>query len=304
MFAMSCTLCPRNCAVNRRENSGICKTGEILVSRIGKHYWEEPCISGDKGSGAVFFGGCNLHCRFCQNYDISVKPHGIELTAERLADVMLYLQDSGAANVNLVTPAHFSDKIAAALTLVKSSLKIPVVYNTNSYEKVSALKRLEGLVDVYLPDLKFYSAEISFDMARAADYFEIAVKAIEEMYRQQPKNVYDGSGYVTRGVIIRHLVLPSYTEDSKRILDWISNYNKNACVSIMSQYFPAKLDDKFPQLNRRLYKREYKNVLEYFYNLGLSNGYSQDAESAIADYLPSFSDSDIKDILREIPSVF
>lgn len=297
---MRCNLCPRNCNVVRSERRGVCRTNDIIVSRVARHDWEEPCISGDKGSGTVFFAGCNLHCRFCQNYDVSVIPHGVAVSPRQLADVFLYVQDLGVANVNLVTPTHFSDRIAEALTLVKPRLTVPVVYNTGSYEKVEALKRLDGLVDVYMPDLKFCSSEISQQLAGAPDYFEIATRAIAEMRRQQGKDVFDEQGYMLKGVLIRHLVLPSYHEDSKRILDWIASFDKNAFVSLMSQYFPARTDPDLPQLNRRLHRHEYESVKEYFFNVGLHNGYCQDVSSATVDYLPDFIDSEVEEILRRI----
>lgn len=297
---MKCTLCPRNCNIDRSAQTGVCLTNGILLSRIARHDWEEPCISGSRGSGTVFFAGCNLHCRFCQNYDISVRPHGVEVSPEQLADVFLYLQDTGVSNVNLVTPTHFADKIAYALKLAKPYLKIPVVYNTSSYEKVSALMALEGLVDVYMPDLKFYASEVSSTLAGAKDYFEVATAAIVEMRRQQPQDVFDDDGYMKKGVLIRHLVLPSYVEDSKRVLDWIASFDKDAYVSLMSQYFPARVDEMYPQLNRRLYKHEYESAKQYFFNVGLHNGYCQDVTSATVDYLPDFDDEAVLEILKKL----
>ena len=301
---MKCTLCPRNCNVERTTRRGSCRTDGILLSRIARHDWEEPCISGSVGSGTVFFAGCNLHCRFCQNYDISIKPHGVEVSAERLADVFLYVQDMGWKNINLVTPAHFADKVAMALHLAKPKLTIPVVYNTSAYEKIEAIRALNGLVDVYLPDLKFCSSEVSGLLAGAKDYFEVATKAIVEMRRQQPQDEFDSEGYMTKGVLIRHLVLPSYVEDSKRVLDWIAQFDSNVQVSLMSQYFPAREDLQLPQLNRRLYKHEYDSVKEYFFNVGLSNGYCQDVTSATVDYLPDFDDNAIEEVLKNVPHVF
>lgn len=301
---MICNLCPRNCNVDRSVSLGVCKTDNIIVSRVARHNWEEPCISGQKGSGTIFFAGCNLHCRFCQNYDISVNPHGAEVTYRRLADIMLYLQDTGVANINLVTPTHFSDKICQALSIVKQRLNIPVVYNTSSYEKVEALQKLDGLVDVYLPDLKFCSKTVSRRLANAADYFAVATAAIGEMRRQQPCEAFDEQGYIKRGMIVRHLVLPSYVEDSKLILDWIADFDKNLYISLMSQYFVARLDGDCPELNRKLFKHEYENIKNYFYNLGLTHGYFQDIESATKDYLPSFDESEIGRVLKTVPHVF
>lgn len=301
---MNCTLCPKNCNVDRKTRLGVCRVGNLTVSRIAKHMWEEPCISGEKGSGTIFFAGCNLHCRFCQNYDISVIAHGVELTERKLADVFLYMQDTGAANINLVTPSQFSNKIAQALELAKPKLNIPVVYNTSSYEKVEAIQRLNGLVDVYLPDLKFASEKVSTLMCNTPDYFTVAAKAICEMLRQKPQNVFDINGYIQKGVIVRHLVLPGFVEDSKTVLDYIATTNKETYVSLMSQYFVARKDDTVLSLNRKLYKYEYENIKQYFFNVGLKNGYFQDLESATVDYLPEFSNGQVEEVLKQVPQVF
>ncbi len=301
---MECYLCPRNCGADRSAGRGVCGVDGLLVSRISVHNWEEPCISGKKGSGTVFFAGCNLHCRFCQNYRISALPHGVYVSEERLADILLYVQTLGVANINLVTPTHFSDKIARALRLAKPRLTVPVVYNTSGYDKVQALAQLQGLVDVYLPDLKFASPEVSRRLAGAPDYFDVATRAITEMRRQQPQDVFDDDGYIVRGVVVRHLVLPSFTEDSKRILDWLAHFDKDIYVSLMSQYFPARTDDAFPQLNRRLFRHEYDNVRRYFFNVGLHNGYEQDVSSATEDYLPDFDDGDVQQTIDKVPKVF
>ncbi len=300
---MKCNLCPRNCNADRTEKSGVCQTDGIVLSRVARHDWEEPCISGSRGSGTVFFAGCNLHCRFCQNYAISASPSGVPVSAERLADVLLYVQDTGVANINLVTAAHVSDKVALALEIAKPHLSIPVVYNTSSYEKVEALQRLDGLVDVYLPDLKFCDGDIAARMCGAPDYFEAATNAIAEMRRQQPQDVFDDDGYITRGVIVRHLVLPSFAEDSKRVLDWIAAFDKDMYVSLMSQYFPTR-QDKIVALNRRLFRHEYENVKQYFFNVGLHNGYSQDVSSATQDYLPDFDIELVRKTLSQVPRRF
>lgn len=302
--AMKCTLCPRECNVDRAAGKGFCNTDGMVISRVGVHEWEEPCISGSKGSGTVFFAGCNLHCRFCQNYAISQAPRGVSVSAERLADIMLYLQDLGVANINLVTPTHFSDRIARALEFVKPRLTIPVVYNTGSYEKVSALKALEGLVDVYLPDLKFCSSAVSAELANASDYFQVATRAIAEMRRQQPTDVFDADGYLTKGVIVRHLVLPSYVEDSKRVLDWLAGFDRDVYVSLMSQYFVARYDDRYPQLNRKLYRHEYQAVTDYFFNVGLHNGYGQEFSSATRDYLPDFDTDETARLIDAVKRVY
>lgn len=309
---MVCNLCPRNCNVERTK--GVCGMATAMLSRAAKHFWEEPCISGSAGSGTVFFAGCNLHCKFCQNHSISVQPHGVEVSWQRLADVFLYLQQQGAANINLVTPDHVVHIVRRALEECKHKLNIPVVYNSSAYAKVQAIKSLQGLVDVYLPDLKFASAHLAQYLCGAADYFAVATQAIEEMFRQQPQNIFE-NGYITRGVIVRHLVLPGCTEDSKRVLDWIANFNKQTTVSLMAQYFPPRsiqvepykfsaIDGNFPQLNRRLFHHEYQNVRQYFFNVGLKNGYMQDTSSATEDYLPDFDDAQTNLLLQSVPHVF
>ncbi len=300
---MNCNLCPRNCNVDRQLKSGFCGASEVLISRVAPHMWEEPCVSGQKGSGTIFFAGCNLRCRFCQNYDITVKPHGVQVTVEQLADLFLYVQSLGVANINLVTASHFADKVANALKLAKPHLTIPVVYNTSSYENVDTIRLFEGLVDVYLPDLKFCDQTLAGSFAGAPNYFDVATKVITEMRRQQPVDKFT-DGYITNGVIVRHLVLPGCVEDSKRILDWIAQFDKNIHVSVMSQYFPARTDALYPQLNRKLFKREYQSVCDYFTNVGLTNGFTQDVSSATVDYLPDFVDDDVVAILSSMQKVF
>ena len=300
---MNCNLCPRNCNVDRQLKSGFCGASDVLVSRVAPHMWEEPCISGQKGSGTIFFAGCNLRCRFCQNYDITVEPHGVSVTIEQLADLFLYVQSLGVANINLVTASHFADKVALALKLAKPHLTIPVVYNTSSYEKMDTIRLFEGLVDVYLPDLKFCDQMLANNFASAPNYFDVATKAIAEMRRQQPVDRFD-NGYMTNGVIVRHLVLPGCVEDSKRILDWLANFDSTIHVSIMSQYFPARTDALYPQLNRKLFKHEYQSVCDYFANVGLTNGFTQDVSSATVDYLPDFTDDDVIAILSNMHKKF
>ena len=300
---MNCNLCPRNCNVDRQLKSGFCGASDVLVSRVAPHMWEEPCVSGQKGSGTIFFAGCNLRCRFCQNYDITVEPHGVSVTIEQLADLFLYVQSLGVANINLVTASHFADNVALALKLAKPHLTIPVVYNTSSYEKVDTIRLFEGLVDVYLPDLKFCDQMLANNFASAPNYFDVATKAIAEMRRQQPVDRFD-NGYMTNGMIVRHLVLPGCVEDSKRILDWLANFDRTIHVSIMSQYFPARTDALYPQLNRKLFKHEYQSVCDYFANVGLTNGFTQDVSSATVDYLPDFTDDDVIAILSNMHKKF
>lgn len=298
---MKCNLCPRNCNVDRTTKLGFCNSPAVAnVYRVGKHMWEEPCVSGTLGSGTVFFGGCNLRCRFCQNYQISRSGEGVLLDENQLANLLLRVANSGVHNVNLVTPQHYSDVIARALAKVKHKLPVPVVYNTNSYESVGALANLEGLVDVYLPDFKFVDSTLSANLCGASNYFEVASAALVEMLRQQPVNVFDDDGIIQRGVIVRHLVIPSQVEDSKRVLDFLSSVDKNITVSVMSQFFVAQQDDKYPFLNRKLTSREYQNVVDYFFNVGLANGYMQDPSSATQDYLPTF---DVNDVLAYLKGI-
>lgn len=219
------------------------------------------------------------------------------MDVNQLADLFLQVSHSGAHNLNLVTPQHYSDVIAKALAMVKSQLSVPVVYNTNSYEQVGALANLNGLVDVYLPDIKFFDSNLSKNFCGVYNYFDVASKALLEMLRQQPTVSFDGDGMVKNGVIVRHLVLPGHVEDSKKVLDFLASVNKDIYVSVMSQFFVAQTDDKYPELNRKLTNREYNNVIEYFFNVGLKNGFMQDLSSATQDYLPSFDLNEVKKIV-------
>lgn len=274
------------------------------LCRVGVHMWEEPPISGTKGSGTVFFGGCNLRCRFCQNNNISqCITKGVEVTDRQLADVFLYLNDSGVVNINLVTPQHVLPNVRNALNMVKHRLTIPVVYNTNSYEYAHQLATLDGLVDVYLPDLKYCSSILSQRYSGVSDYFDIATKAICEMKRQQFNDVFC-DGIMTKGVIIRHLVLPQATEDSKLVLDWIASNYPDCYVSLMAQYFPTHNDTVCRELNSKVSKRQYNNVVEYFFNVGLTNGFCQDADSATQDYVPDFDTKQVEKLLQQIQAKF
>ena len=298
-FAMKCNLCPRNCNVDRTTKLGFCNSPSFAnVYRVGKHDWEEPCISGTKGSGTIFFGGCNLRCRFCQNYQISRDGNGVLMDDNQLANLFLRVADSDVHNINLVTPQHYSDAIARALEKVKHKLSIPVVYNTNSYESVGALANLNGLIDVYLPDIKFFDSTLSANFCGSSNYFEVASKALLEMLRQQPITIFDNDGMVQKGVIVRHLVLPGHIEDSKFVLDFLANLNKDIYVSVMSQFFVAQRDDKYSELNRKLTQREYDNIIDYFFNVGLHNGFMQELASATKDYLPNFDTNQVESFLN------
>ncbi|MDD4315888.1 MAG: radical SAM protein [Clostridia bacterium] len=272
---------------------------KFKVARAGIHMWEEPVISGDKGSGTIFFSGCALKCVYCQNYEISHGAKGLFIDGGELSFLMLYLQDLGAHNINLVTPSHYAGHIAEVLAKIKGSLlKIPVVYNTSGYEKISALKLLEGLVDIYLPDFKYADNALGQKYSKVPDYTDIAVAAIAEMRRQQPVDIID-NGIMQKGVIVRHLALPSHKEDSKKVLDILSRLDSTLCVSLMCQYFPTPGVSAFPELQKRIRKSDYNDLLEYFQNVGLSRGFSQCPSSATEDYVPDFDLAELSKILSK-----
>lgn len=287
-----CSLCPHNCRVNRvLGETGFCgQTSRIKVARASLHFWEEPCISGKNGSGAVFFSGCTLRCVFCQNSKISTENFGKELSEEHLCDIFLELQDQGAHNINLVTPTQFAPRIAEALSRAKSAgLIIPVVYNTGSYEHVETLKMFEGLVDIYLPDFKYYSPELSLRYSHADDYFSVASKAVKEMVRQAPEPVFDSSSMLRRGVIVRHLVLPGHTKDSKKILKYLyDTYGSHILISILNQYTPFGQLKDYPEINRKITKNEYNKVVDYAISLGIENGFIQEGNAAGSTFIPDF----------------
>lgn len=257
------------------------------VARAELHNWEEPVISGEKGSGTVFFCGCSMKCLFCQNYNISRNINsGLSVTEDKLIDVFLSLERDGAHNINLVTPSHYAKPLARALEKFKKISSLPVVYNTNAYESVENLKMLEGLVDIYLPDLKYVSSKLSFEFSGRADYFEKAMPAIFEMQRQQPNDIIV-NGVMQKGMIVRHLVLPNCTDDSKDVLDALNALPKKPLVSVMSQYFPTESVQNHPTLNRKISIREYEKVTDYASILGF-DGFTQDLSSATIAYTPDF----------------
>lgn len=284
-----CRLCPRGCGVDRGQTKGYCGVSDVIYAgRAGLHFWEEPCISGFGGSGTVFFSGCNLHCVYCQNEPISTGKVGKIITVDRLREIFYELIDAGAENINFVTPTHYSDVIAEALSAEK--LPVPVVYNTGSYETVEALKRLEGLVDIYLPDYKYAQSELARKFSFAPDYPTVAAAAIKEMFRQTGKYVLDEDDMLKKGVVIRHLVLPGHIDNSLDVLDFIAdNFSEDDVLfSVMSQYTPPKYNLKYEELNRRLTKEEYEKVTDYLYLLGLENGFVQELSSAKEEYTPDF----------------
>lgn len=285
-----CNLCPRECNVDRNKGFGFCLTGKnAVVAKTMLHHWEEPCISGKMGSGAIFFSGCTLKCVYCQNKDISRRPSGKEITADELGNTILSLQEMGAHNINFVTPTHFTTEIISALDHVKDKLKIPVVYNTSGYEKVETLRMLSGYVDIYLPDFKYFDSGIANKYSKAPDYFEFACKAIEEMYRQVGEYKEDGNGIAEKGVIIRHLVLPNCRHDSVRILEEINNILpiENIRLSLMSQFTPDFVDCDYKELQRKITTFEYNYVLNKAIDMGYQ-GFFQQKDSASAKYTPNF----------------
>lgn len=312
-YMKACTLCPRACVVNRLNGeTGVCgQSSEVKIARAALHMWEEPCISGKKGSGAVFFTGCPLHCVFCQNYSIATENYGKTVTIEKLADIFLNLQEQGANNINLVTAEQFVPQAVAALDIARANgLSLPIVYNSSAYENVETIKRLDGYVDIYLPDLKYVDSELSLYYSHAKDYFEKASAAIAEMVRQTgepmfavedvPKWQVDVAEYqrrseggesliMTKGVIVRHLVLPGCIEDSRRVISYLlETYGKQIFISIMNQYTPLPYVEDYKELTRRVTEEEYEAVVDYAIKLGIENGFIQEGDVAKESFIPTF----------------
>ena len=288
---MKCDLCPRKCLVDRKKGEkGICgQTENLKVARAALHFWEEPCISGDAGSGAVFFSGCSLHCVFCQNENIANGTVGKEISLERLVDIFLELQEKRANNINLVTPGHFVPQIVKALDQArKEGLTLPVVYNTSSYETVDTIKMLEGYVDIYLPDFKYMSKKYS----HAPDYAEVAKAAIAEMVRQTGKAVFvngDEDNLILSGTIVRHLTLPGCMADSMQIVKYLHDtYGDKIYISIMNQFTPLSNLEKYPELNRRITDEEYETLVDYAIDIGIENGFIQEGDTAEESFIPAF----------------
>lgn len=283
---MICNICPHRCGVERRTGRGFCGCGEeILVSRVQLHQWEEPCIGAK--AGAIFFGGCTLRCVFCQNHLISRKAVGTTYTPAQLSELFRELEAQGAACIDLVSPTQYTVFIAQALQIYKPS--IPVVWNSGGYELAHSLRMLDGLVDVYLPDLKYYDADVGIKYSNAPDYFVYASCAVKEMIRQTGEAQFSADGQMLRGTLIRHLVLPGNLRQSFRILEWIAREAPSAHISLMSQYFPAAQANLFPELSRRVKRSEYMRVVAYARRLGLTNGYTQQMSAADSGYVPDFS---------------
>ena len=288
----NCLLCPRKCGINRRTGqTGVCGvSSEIKVARAALHYWEEPCISGKRGSGAVFFSGCSLHCVFCQNREISDGKAGKVISKERLSDIFMELAVKGANNINLVTPGQYIPDIVWAVNDAKSrGMKLPIIYNTSGYENVTELKLLEGIVDVYLPDFKYMDSTLSARYSRAKDYPSVAKQALSEMVRQQPDVVIDNAtGIIQKGVIVRQLLLPGHVNDAKAVLKYLyDTYHDHVYISIMSQFTPIALKD-YPEINRTVTKREYERLVNYALEIGITNAFIQEGDVAKDSFIPAF----------------
>ena len=298
-----CRLCPRNCSADREHGqTGVCGVAGpgILSARAALHMWEEPCISGKTGSGAVFFSGCPLRCVYCQNYHIAHAEAGTRITRERLAEIFLELQEKQAANINLVTPTHYTPEIVWAIERARQQgLSIPVVYNCSGYEKVSVLKTLEGLVDIYLTDFKYMEPEAAARYSKAPDYPEAAKAALEEMVRQMEEArlvdgrtelaEFDGDGMMKKGIIVRHLLLPNHLKNAKAVVKYVyESYKGQIYLSLMNQYTPLPQVEKFPEINRKVTKREYERLIDYAVSLGVENGFIQEGETAEESFIPEF----------------
>lgn len=288
----SCTICPHNCKINRNNGQiGRCRSGDkVKIALASVHNYEEPCISDKNGSGTIFFSNCNLSCIYCQNYKISQLGKGYELSVEELANIMLKQQEKGVNNINLVTPTIYVYQIIEAIKIArKRGLKIPIIYNTNGYENVKTIQHLNGYVDIYLPDLKYYSNEISKKYSKIDNYFKYATEAIKEMYKQVGSPIFDENGIIKKGLIIRHLVLPNHLQNSKHILKWIKeNMPEDTYVSVMAQYFPTYKAKEDNLINRKLNKKEYREIEEFLYTLNLENGYMQELGEHEEEYVPNF----------------
>lgn len=269
------------------------------IARVGLHHFEEPCLSGERGSGTIFFSGCNLRCLFCQNFEISHGGKGLEVSEKQLVSLMLYLQDSGAYNINLVTPSNYTNLLKDTLKIAKSQLKIPIVWNSSGYETVQNLKKLDGLVDIYLPDFKYSDDDLAWQYSHAKGYRKVAFDAISEMRRQQPADLFDGDGMMQKGVIVRHLVLPGALENTKGVLQDISSIDDTMYVSLMGQYFPTPNVENHPILSRRITEDEYDQATQAFFDAGLQNGFSQELDSATEEYVPDFDLDALQEILHE-----
>jgi len=293
---LSCQICPRRCKVNRENNQiGVCKvTSALKVARAALHFWEEPCISGTSGSGAVFFSGCSMHCVFCQNEEIAQGRIGKEISKERLVEIFMELQEKGANNINLVTPGQYIPHIVWSVEQARNQgLILPIIYNTSSYERVETLKQLEGIVDVYLPDFKYWDSALAAKYSNAPDYPVVAKAAIAEMVRQQPKVAFyekDGQELIEKGVIVRQLLLPGQLEDAKQIVKYLyETYEDNIYLSLMSQFTPLPHVEKYPELNQKVSRADYDAYVDYAIEIGVENGFIQEEDVAEESFIPDFN---------------
>lgn len=293
----NCRLCPRNCKVNRLNGEvGFCRSGsELKISRAALHPWEEPCVSGKNGSGTVFFSNCNLRCVFCQNHLISQENIGKEISIERLAEIFIDLQNKNAHNINLVTPTHYVPQIIDAVnTARRNGLSLPILYNTNSYENAETIQALKGIVDVFLPDLKYFSDKYAIKYSHAANYFETASKAIEEMINITGSPVFDKDGMIQRGVIVRHMMLPGLLFDSKKIVDFLyNNFGDDIYISIMNQYTPLYKACDYPEINKPLNPKLYDSLVDYAASLGITQGFIQGEGASSSEFVPAFDSTGI-----------
>jgi len=292
-----CTLCPRECHIDRVNGAkGYClETDELVVARAALHFWEEPCISGEKGSGTIFFSGCAMGCVYCQNHSIAEGKVGKKITVERLTNIFLELQAQGAHNINLVTPSHYVPQIIEAISAARErKLELPIVYNCSGYEKVETLQLLEGYVDVYLPDLKYMDPEPARLYSNCEDYFSVAVNAVKEMFRQVGTPIFDDHDLMKKGVIVRHLTLPGHMEDSKHIIEYLySTYQNDIYISIMNQYTPMTGMDLYPELNRKITDEEYEELVDYAIEIGVENAFIQEGETASESFIPQFNEEGV-----------
>ena len=286
-----CTICPHKCGIDRTKYIGRCKsTDKVKIALYSIHNFEEPCISGEKGSGTIFFSNCNLNCVFCQNYEISQQGRGKEIEIEELVEIMLKQQEKGVENINFVTPTSYSIQIKEAIIIAKENgLKIPIVYNTNGYENVETLRELEGLIDIYLPDLKYYYNSLGKKFSKVDNYFEITTNAIKEMYRQVGSPILNEKGVMQKGLMVRHLILPNNIENSRKCLKWLKeNFNDKIYISLMAQYFPTYKAKEISEINRKLTPKEYEEIENYLYDLDIENGYIQELGEHEEEYVPKW----------------
>ena len=291
-----CNICPRNCLIDRTTTQGVCGVKDkLIIARASLHYWEEPCISGESGSGTIFFSGCNLKCIFCQNYQISTGLVGHEVTVEEFATICLNLEKKGANNINLVTPTPHVPLIIEGIKLAKKKgIKIPFVYNTSGYETVETIKMLDGIIDIYLPDLKYYSDEYAIKYSHAKDYFKYAKDALNEMYKQVGKPQFNEKGIMTKGMIVRHLMLPGLLNDSKKIINYLyETYHDNIYISIMNQYTPIKNFNDFDELNETITDTDYDEVINYAIDLGIKKAFIQEGGTQNESFIPDFLNQEL-----------